>query len=161
MSKAVCEICGAPDLRSEVARLRAENAALERTNGALAIQATEALLRATQAEAEAAAMVGALKALLVHWNYFTGPECGGWGNQEQAYYGLAKHAQKEWQAAQGTLANLPARAKAMAEVVEAALAIWKDGRDPAAWANLGNATQKYVNASAEPVAKSGPTEGTE
>lgn len=42
--------------------------------------------------------------LIKQWELFTGPERNGWGNQEQAYYDLAKHAHNKWKALSDALA---------------------------------------------------------
>ena len=48
-----------------------------------------------------------LGGLLAHWETFTSEKLrGGWGNQQDAYYDLAKHAQQDWAAARALLAKL-------------------------------------------------------
>jgi hypothetical protein len=50
-------------------------------------------------------LLEALQSLMDRWEIFTGPDREGWGNMEQAYYDLAKHAQKDWRAAQAAVAK--------------------------------------------------------
>lgn len=50
-------------------------------------------------------LVAALRGLVARWDQFTSRN-GGWGNQEDAYYDIAKHAQKEWDAARAALARV-------------------------------------------------------
>ena len=55
-------------------------------------------------EATNAALVEALEALLKRWDTFTDEKLrDGWGNQHDAYYDLAKHAQSQWEAARAAL----------------------------------------------------------
>ena len=48
-----------------------------------------------------AVLVEALETLMGHWRAFNDPE---WGNQEKAYYCLAKGAQESWKKARKALA---------------------------------------------------------
>ena len=54
-------------------------------------------------------MVNVLQLLLARWDTFTGPERDGWGNMENAYYDLAKHAQGEWRLARALLDQMGVR----------------------------------------------------
>lgn len=74
------------------------------------------LLAALRASEEAAAeMRRPLIALLAQWRVFTENQ-GGWGNQEDAYYALAKHAQEQWQWAAEALNSSDAGASLMARL---------------------------------------------
>ncbi|KKL72793.1 hypothetical protein LCGC14_2081430 [marine sediment metagenome] len=53
--------------------------------------------------AAAPAMLDALEALLSHFDNFTDESRHGWGNQEDAYYCLAKHAQDSWKKARAAI----------------------------------------------------------
>jgi chromosome segregation ATPase len=73
---------------------------------------------------ELAAALEALQGLVARWEVFTSDERGGWGNQHDAYYDLAKHAQKEWAAARQALDQAgpaPEVAEAERRVIEAAV----------------------------------------
>ena len=52
-----------------------------------------------------AELLKALDALIVQWDLFTGPQRQGWGNMEDAYYDLAKHAQNAWKNARTATAK--------------------------------------------------------
>ena len=80
---------------------------------------TEASLRARLAAAQAreARLVGALTDLLGHWDAFTDRGMS-WGNQERAYYCLAKGAQASWSNARTALT---ADGAALAAAIEGVL----------------------------------------
>ena len=53
-------------------------------------------------------LLAALEALLGHFAAFTDERRGGWGNQEDAYYCLAKGAQDSWNKARAVVAKAKA-----------------------------------------------------
>ena len=56
-------------------------------------------------------LLEALEALVERWHTFTGDDRGGWENMENAYYDLAKHAQKQWANAEAAIAKARGESK--------------------------------------------------
>lgn len=108
----------------EIARLRAENERLVREGALACVKHMEANERATQAEATAAACVGALEYYGEIYNYGKGVGDG--------YFDPTFVWEEKGQKARDALSTLPARAVAMAEVVKAAEHCAKMTSDPVA-----------------------------
>lgn len=83
-----------------------ENQAAERWTGCLMLAEERHLINELERiEANSAKLLAALEGLVARFDVFTSDDRNGWGNQHDAYYDLAKHAQTEWAVARAAIAT--------------------------------------------------------